>query len=41
MAGKNNLVYTITKENHHPKALKKILIKHPEIQFVSLMGVDL
>lgn len=41
MTGNNNLIYTITKQNHSPKELKKILIKHPEIQFVSLMGVDL
>jgi len=39
--GKSNLVYTITKQNHNPKELKKILMNHPEIQFVSLMGVDL
>jgi len=41
MTSKNNLVYTITKENHNPRELKKVLMKHPEIQFVSLMGVDL
>jgi len=41
MNGINNLIYTIPKEKHNVKELIKILKDHPEIQFVSLMGVDL
>ncbi|CAM2789992.1 glutamine synthetase [Hathewaya histolytica] len=37
----NNLIYTITKENHSPKIIKEILSSHSEIKFVSFMGVDL
>lgn len=37
----NNLIYVIKKEDHNKKNLEKILTNHPEIRFVSLMGVDL
>ncbi|SHG95075.1 type I glutamate--ammonia ligase [Tepidibacter thalassicus] len=37
----SNLVYFIPKSNHNPTDIKQILTSHPEIQFVSLMGVDL
>ncbi|MGL5243791.1 MAG: glutamine synthetase, partial [Sarcina sp.] len=38
---KNDLIYTIPKENHNKEDLIKILNSHPEIKFVSLVGVDL
>ncbi|WP_138203320.1 glutamine synthetase [Haloimpatiens lingqiaonensis] len=37
----NDLLYTISKENHSPKALKDILSNAPEVKFVSFVGVDL
>lgn len=37
----NNLLFTITKEKHNAKDLKKLLVEHPEIKFVSLVGIDL
>lgn len=36
-----NLVYLIKPEDHSPERLKTILTSHPEIRFVSLVGVDL
>lgn len=36
-----DLIYVISKENHSAKALKEILTLHPEIKFVSLIGIDL
>ncbi|AKA71325.1 glutamine synthetase [Clostridium scatologenes] len=36
-----DLIYTISKENHSEKELKAILTSHPEIKFVSLIGIDL
>lgn len=38
---RTDLIYTIPKENHNKKDLKIIFEKHPEIKFVSLVGVDL
>lgn len=35
------LIYKIKEEKHNEKDLKKILSEHPEIKFVSLMGIDL
>jgi len=35
------LIYTIKKEENNISNLKNILLDHPEIQFVSFMGVDL
>lgn len=37
----NNLLYKIKKENHSKENLEQILLAHPEIKFVSLMGIDL
>lgn len=37
----NKMIYKIKQENHNEKDLKKILSDHPEIRFVSLMGIDL
>lgn len=37
----DNLVYLITAEDRAPDRLKKILMSHPEIRFVSMVGVDL
>jgi glutamine synthetase len=37
----NNLVYVIPPEQHNQESLTKILKEHPEIQFVSLMGIDI
>jgi len=35
------MIYAIKPENHDVKSLTKILCDHPEIQFVSFMGVDI
>lgn len=37
----NNLIYTIGQENHNANDLKDILNNHPEIKFVSFVGIDL
>ncbi|MGL4773043.1 MAG: glutamine synthetase [Clostridium sp.] len=37
----NNLIYTIKKEKHTKIDLTEILSNHPEIKFVSLVGIDL
>ncbi|KEI00579.1 glutamine synthetase [Clostridium botulinum] len=37
----NELIYNIPKENHSEEFLKKILNEHPEIKFVSPVGIDL
>lgn len=38
---KNELMYSIPKESHCPESLNNIIENHPEIKFVSLVGVDL
>ena len=35
------MIYKIKEEKHNEKDLRKILSEHPEIKFVSLMGIDL
>ncbi|MCY6370032.1 glutamine synthetase [Clostridium ganghwense] len=37
----NNLIYNIPKTEHSEENLKKVLTAHPEIKFVSLVGIDL
>ena len=37
---KKELLYTIKPENHNKRDLQELLEQHPEIKFVSLMGVD-
>lgn len=37
----NKLIYTISKEYHNKESLTEILLNHPEIKFVSLVGIDL
>lgn len=37
----NNLIFTIPKNEHSVEAITTILSAHPEIQFVSLVGIDL
>lgn len=37
----DNLLYIIDKEYHNSESLKEILNNHPEIKFISLMGIDL
>lgn len=37
----NNLIYTIEKENHNSQDITSILNSHPEIKFVSFVGIDL
>ena len=37
----DNLLYTIPKENHTKEQVKEILSNHPEIKFVSFVGIDL
>ncbi|GAA0181636.1 glutamine synthetase [Clostridium sediminicola] len=36
-----NLVFTITKDQHSVEAIREILTAHPEIKFVSIIGIDL
>lgn len=36
-----DLIYFIGKNDHSPEAIEKILTAHPEIKFVSAIGVDL
>lgn len=36
----NKMLYTIPAESHDPKELKIILEAHPEVKFVSLVGID-
>lgn len=35
-----DLIYTIPKSQHSEKCIKEILTNHPEIKFVSLIGID-
>lgn len=37
----NDLIYTIPKSKHSEESLSKILKSHPEIRFVSVIGIDL
>lgn len=37
----DNLLYTISKENHTKEKVREILSSHPEIKFVSFVGIDL
>lgn len=37
----NDLIYVIAKENHNVEEIKNTLTAHPEIKFVSLVGIDL
>lgn len=37
----SNLVYFIPRDKHSAKDIKEILDNHPEIEFISLVGVDL
>ena len=37
----DNLLYTIPKENHSKEQVREILSAHPEIKFVSFVGIDL
>ena len=37
----NDLIFTISKDKHTDEAVRSILTNHPEIKFVSLIGVDL
>ena len=37
----DNLLYTIPKENHTKDQIIEILSNHPEIKFVSFVGIDL
>ncbi|MHC1719412.1 MAG: glutamine synthetase [Clostridiaceae bacterium] len=37
----SDLLFFVPKEDHSEEALKKLFAEHPEIQFVSLVGVDL
>ncbi len=37
----SKMLYKIKEDKHNEKDLKKILSEHPEIKFVSLMGIDL
>lgn len=37
----SNLIFTISKSNHNKEDLLNIFNNHPEIKFVSFVGVDL
>jgi len=37
----SDLLFSIPKEDHSEEAIKKLFAEHPEIQYVSLVGVDL
>lgn len=37
----SSMIYTIKPEHHGIEGIKKILEEHPEIQFVSFMGIDI
>jgi glutamine synthetase len=37
----NDLIFTISKDKHTDEAVRSLLTNHPEIKFVSLIGVDL
>ena len=37
----SKMLYKIKPKNHNEKDLRKIISDHPEIKFVSLMGIDL
>ena len=37
----SKMIYTIKPENNNITDLKQILERHPEIQFVSFMGIDI
>jgi len=37
----NDLIYIVPKENHSESSLEKMLKDHPEIKYVSLVGIDL
>lgn len=37
----NDLLYTISKEDHSPESLKEILSSNPQVKFVSFVGIDL
>lgn len=36
----NKMLYTLPVEKHSPEDIKKILKEHPEVKFVSLVGID-
>jgi len=36
-----DLIYVLPKKSHSEDYLRKCLLEHPEIRFVSLVGVDL
>ena len=40
MINKDKLLYCIFKEDHEPGRLAELLADHPEVKFVSLVGVD-
>ena len=40
MINKDKLLYCINKKDHEPKRLAELLAAHPEVKFVSLVGVD-
>ncbi len=37
----DDLIYHIPKHDHNEKSLREILSKHPEIKFISIVGIDL
>jgi len=37
----HNLIYSVPKSKHSQEELTRILVDHPEIKFVSLVGIDL
>ncbi len=37
----NEMLFCIKPEDHNPKAIEQILRSHPEVKFVSLVGIDI
>jgi glutamine synthetase len=35
------LLYTIPADNHTPEAIRQLLLGHPEVKFVSMVGIDM
>ncbi len=36
----NKMLYTIPADKHEPEEIRKVLREHPEVKFVSLVGID-
>ena len=41
MLAYEKMLFTISAEDHKPEKIKEILAEHPEVMFVSLVGLDI